>query len=156
MNFELPESVKFWSQFLHPILMWVLLAVTIYNLYLGIKIRQTRTAEGEEKKELVRGRFNIKHYQVGSLLLVFLVFGALGGMAVTYINNEKLFLGPHLLVGLSMTGLVAASSSLSPFMQRGNMWARYSHIALNIVLLGLFGWQAVTGTQIVQKILSST
>jgi hypothetical protein len=31
--------------------------------------------------------------------------------------------------------------------------ARSVHIALNVVLVGLFGWQAVTGMQIVQRIL---
>ncbi|AGF53458.1 ssl5031 (plasmid) [Synechocystis sp. PCC 6803] len=28
------------------------------------------------------------------------------------------------------------------------------HVSLNVVLLGLFGWQALTGIQIVQDILS--
>jgi uncharacterized membrane protein len=84
-----------------------------------------------------------------------MVIGTIGGMAATYIVNHKLFVGPHLLVGLSMTALIALSASLTPFMQKGNDVARYSHISINIVLLSLFGWQAVTGTQIVQKILSN-
>jgi len=46
-----------------------------------------------------------------------MVIGALAAMGVTYINNSKLFFGPHLLVGLGMTGMVAVSASLSPFMQ---------------------------------------
>ncbi|WP_416670747.1 DUF4079 domain-containing protein [Egbenema bharatensis] len=153
MNLEIPESVKVWSQFAHPIMMWVLLAATLYALYLGVQIRRTRSAEGEVKKELIKGRFNIRHHQIGAALLAFMVIGTLGGMAVTYINNGKLFVGPHLLVGLAMTGLIATSASLTPFMQKGNDWARYSHISLNIALVGLFAWQAVTGTQIVQKIL---
>jgi len=45
-----------------------------------------------------------------------MVIGALAAMGVTYINNSKLFFGPHLLVGLGMTGMVAVSASLSPFM----------------------------------------
>jgi hypothetical protein len=75
-------------------------------------------------------------------------------MAVTYINNGKLFVGPHLLAGLGMTGLIAASAALSPFMQKGASWARTTHILLNFTLLGLFTWQAITGVQIVQKILT--
>jgi hypothetical protein len=39
-------------------------------------------------------------------------------------------------------------------MQKGNELARYLHISLNIVLSGLFGWQAVTGIDIVQRIIS--
>ena len=76
-------------------------------------------------------------------------------MSVTYINNGKLFVGPHLLVGLSMMGLVALSASLAPLMQRGKDWARYSHISLNIAVVGLFAWQAVTGMNIVQRILEN-
>ena len=154
MNLEIPAEIKPWLNFIHPILMWVLLGLSIYALYLGIQWRRARTAEGEQKKELVKGRFNVKHYQMGSVILSLMVIGAIGGMAVTYINNGKLFVGPHLLAGLGMTGMVAVSASLSPFMQKGQEWARYTHIALNSVLLALFSWQAVSGVQIIQNILS--
>jgi len=154
MNLTIPESVKVWSQFLHPIIMWVILALSIYALYLGIQVQRTRYADGDIKKELIKGRYNVKHYQMGSVLLGLMVVGAIGGMAVTYINNGKLFVGPHLLAGLGMTALIAVSASLSPFMQKGQNWARFTHIALNVVLLGLFGWQAVTGVEIVQRIVS--
>lgn len=150
---ELPESVKAYSQFAHPILMWVLLGLTVYALYLGVQIRRTRAAEGDQKKELIKGRFNIRHHQIGSILLALMVLGTIGAMAVTYINNGKLFVGSHLLVGLGMTGMIAVSASLTPFMQKGNDWARYTHIFLNVALLGLFGWQAITGMQIVQRIV---
>ncbi|AFZ21204.1 DUF4079 domain-containing protein [Allocoleopsis franciscana] len=154
MNLTIPESVKVWSQFLHPTIMWVILALSIYALYLGIQVQRTRYADGDIKKELIKGRYNVKHYQIGSVLLGLMVVGAIGGMAVTYINNGKLFVGPHLLAGLGMTALIAMSASLSPFMQKGQNWARFTHIALNVVLLGLFGWQAVTGVEIVQRIVS--
>lgn len=154
MNLAIPESVKVWSQFLHPLLMWVLLGTTIYALYLGIKIQQTRNTDGEAKKELIKGRFNVRHHQVGSLLLAFMVIGSIAAMGVTYINNGKLFFGSHLLAGLGMTAIIATSASLTPFMQKGNAWARNTHIVLNVALLGLFGWQAVTGMEIVLRIVS--
>ena len=50
MSFEIPAEIKPWLNFIHPVLMWVLLAVSIYALYLGVKVRQTRTAEGEVRK----------------------------------------------------------------------------------------------------------
>jgi len=68
-------------------------------------------------------------------------------MGVTYINNSKL--GPHLLVGLGMTGMVAVSASLSPFMQKAKL-GRYTHIVLNATLLALFSWQALSGVQIIK------
>jgi hypothetical protein len=134
--------------------MWVLFALTLYAMYLGIQVRRTRSAEGEEKKQLIQGKFNLKHYQVGSLILALMVLGSIGGMTVTYINNGKLFVAPHLVVGLGMTGLIATSAALSPFMQKGQDWARYTHIALNTAIVGLFGWQAVTGVDIVLRIIS--
>lgn len=154
MSLEIPAEMKFWLNFIHPILMWVLLGVSIYALYLGVQVRRTRAAEGELKKELIKGRYNVKHYQIGSVILALMVIGAIAAMAVTYINNGKLFFGPHLLVGLGMTAMVAVSASLSPFMQKGQNWARYTHIVLNATLLALFSWQAVSGIQIIQNILS--
>jgi hypothetical protein len=134
--------------------MWILLAISIYALYLGIQVQRTRYADKELKKELIKGRFNVRHYQAGSWLLALMVIGTLIGMGVTYINNGKLFVGPHLLAGLGMTGLIATSAALSPLMQKGQNWARFTHIALGVILLGLFGWQAVTGVEIVQRIVS--
>lgn len=154
MNLEIPASIKTWSQFGHPLLMWVLLALSIYALYLGIQVRRTRSAEGDARKELIKGKFNLKHYQVGSILLALMVLGTIGAMGVTYINNGKLFVGPHLLVGLGMTGLISMAAALSPYMQKGQDWARYTHIVLNVAMLGLFGWQAFSGVEILQRIIS--
>jgi hypothetical protein len=154
MSLELSASVKYWLNFFHPVLMWALLVVSIYAAYLGLQVQRTRNAQGEEKKELIKGRYNVRHYQIGSILLALMVVGAIGGMGVTYINNGKLFVGPHLLAGLGMTGLIAFSAALSPYMQKGANWARATHILLNFTLLGLFAWQAVTGVQIVQRILT--
>jgi Protein of unknown function (DUF4079) len=154
MNLQLDPTVKFGMQFFHPVMMWVLLGVSLYAAYLGLQVQRTRSAEGEEKKELIKGRFTIRHHQIGSILLALMVAGSIGGMAVTYINNGKLFVGPHLLAGLGMTAIIAFSASLSPYMQKGANWARMTHIFLNFALLGLFAWQAFTGVEIVQRIIS--
>jgi hypothetical protein len=152
----IPAALKPIVTFAHPLMMWILFGLSLYAMYLGFQIRRTRTAEGDIKKDLIKQKFNLKHHQIGSLLLAFMVMGSLGGMAVTYINNQKLFVGPHLLAGLGMTGMIAVSTALTPLMQKGNEVARFTHITLNVVLLGLFGWQAVTGMQIVQKILEQS
>ncbi|MBD2196276.1 MULTISPECIES: DUF4079 domain-containing protein [Calothrix] len=155
MDLALSQSTKYWLNFFHPLLMWLLLAVSIYAAYLGLQVQRTRNASSDQKKELIKGRYNIRHYQIGSILLGLMVAGSVGGMAVTYINNGKLFVGPHLLAGLGMTTLIAFSAALSPYMQKGANWARMTHILLNFTLLGLFAWQAVTGVQIVQRILTN-
>ena len=153
MSIDIPEPIKVWSQFGHPVLMWALFALPIYALYLGLQWRRIRFADKDTKKELVKKDFRNRHYQIGSLVLSLMVLGNIGGMAVTYINNGRLFVGPHLLVGLAITALIAVSASLSPLMQKGNELARYTHITVNIAIVGLFGWQAISGMEIVQKII---
>ena len=155
MSSETLDAIKPWINFIHPIAMWGILALTLYAGYLGYQYRQTRLATGEEKKKLIKGKFSERHHQAGSVLLALMVVGSIGGMGSTYLNNGKLFFGPHLLVGLGMMALIATSASMVPFMKKGSDTARYTHITLNAVLVGLFGWQAVSGVQIVQKILSS-
>ncbi len=155
MSSETIEAIKPWLNFIHPLAMWGVLALTLYAAYLGYQYRQTRLATGEEKKELIKGKFLARHHQAGSTVLALMVLASLGGMGSTYINNGKLFFGPHLLVGLGMMGLIATSASMVPFMQKGNDPARYTHIVLNAVLVGLFSWQAFSGVQIVQKLLNT-
>ncbi|MFM7268903.1 MAG: DUF4079 domain-containing protein [Cyanobium sp.] len=150
----IPDSVAYNLNFLHPLLMWVLLATAGYAMVLGIKAKKTRTGSAEERKELIKGQFGRRHFQLGSLVLAVMVLGTFGGMAVTYINNGKLFVGPHLLVGIAMTSLLAVAAAFSPAMQAGNVIARKIHVGLNMGVMTLFLWQAVTGMQIVQKILT--
>lgn len=148
----MPEALAFNLNFLHPLLMGGLLAASGYAMLLGIKAKKTRTAEAEERKQLIKGQFARRHFQIGSILLAVMVLGTFGGMAVTYLNNGKLFVGPHLLVGLGMTALFAIAASLSPFMQQGNLVARKVHVGLNMTVMTLFLWQTATGLQILNKI----
>ncbi|AFY74011.1 hypothetical protein Syn7502_01982 [Synechococcus sp. PCC 7502] len=160
MNIEIPTFLKPLVTFAHPLLMFLTLALALYAGYLGLQVRKIRTAKGDEKKTLQEEAggtlkaIKDKHYISGSLLLVGLVMGSIGGMAVTFINNNKLFVGPHLIAGLGVAGLAALSASLAPLMQQGKDWARYTHISINTLLVGIFAWQAVTGFEIVQKLLS--
>ncbi|HSM81658.1 MAG TPA: DUF4079 domain-containing protein [Nodosilinea sp.] len=149
------DTIQPWLNFVHPVVMWLLLATTLYALYLGIQARRTRLSDAETRKELIKGKFALKHHKVGSALLAFMVMGTVGGMGATYLEAGKLFVGPHLLVGLGMATLIATSAALVPFMQKGSETARLTHITLNIVLVGLFGWQALSGMQIVQRLLSN-
>ena len=84
-----------------------------------------------------------------------MVLGCFGGMAVTYVNNGKLFVGPHLLVGIVMTSLIALAVSMTQAMQQGNLIARKVHVGLNMGVMTLFLWQAFTGMEIVNKIWTS-
>jgi hypothetical protein len=149
-----PLEVKPYLNFIHPSLMWIIFGLCIYAMYLGIQVRRTRSVDATTRKELIKGKYNSRHHQIGSIILGLMVLGSIGALAVTYINNGKLFVGPHLIAGLSMTALIAFSASLTPYMQKGQDWARYGHIGINVVIVGLFGWQAVSGLEILQRIIS--
>ena len=153
MDFFAPE-VKPYLNFVHPPLMWVLLGMCIYAMYLGVQIRRTRSATPEVRKELIKGKYNDRHHKIGAIILALMVLGSISAITVTYINNGKLFVGPHLLAGLGMTVLIAISASLTPYMQKGKEWARYGHIGINVTIVGLFGWQALSGLEILQRIIS--
>ncbi len=150
----IPTAIKPYLNFIHPALMWILFGTTLYAGYLGWQIRQTRSATGDDKKKLIQGKFNDRHHKLGSIVLALMVLGSIGALSVTYINNGKLFVGPHLIAGLGMTGLIAISASLSPYMQKGQDWARSTHIGINVIIVGLFGWQAVSGVEILLRIIS--
>ena len=151
----MPDALAFNLNFLHPLLMWGLLALSGYSMVLGLKAKKTRTADAEDRKALIKGQFGRRHFHLGSIVLAVMVLGTFGGMAVTYLNNGKLFVSPHLLVGITMTSMIAMAASLTPLMQQGNLIARKIHVGLNMGLMTLFRWQAVTGMQIVNKIWTS-
>jgi hypothetical protein len=153
MTLPLPALIKTVLPFFHPLLMFATFGLGFYALYQGVQVRRTRKAQGDEKKDLIKGKFPQKHFLTGSSFLVLMIVGSLGGIAVTYLNNGKLFVGPHLLAGLGLTALVALSAALAPLMQQGQDWARTLHIALNVSILGILGWQAVTGVQIILRIV---
>jgi ABC-type transport system involved in cytochrome c biogenesis permease subunit len=153
MALPIPSPLPLPISFLHPLLMWVLLGLSIQAMVLGIKAKKTRTAPAEERKTLVKGQFARRHFRSGSLVLALMTLGTVGGLAVTYVNNGKLFVGPHLLVALAMLSMIAIAASLTPLMQAGNEWARKIHVGMNMLLMTLFLWQAVTGMQIVNKLL---
>jgi hypothetical protein len=48
--------------------------------------------------------------------------------------------------------MIALAAALTPLMQQGNLIARKAHVGLNMGLMTLFLWQAVSGMQIVAKI----
>jgi hypothetical protein len=154
MALAIPTQLPLVVSFLHPLLMWALLGLSLYAMVLGIKAKKTRTGTPEQRKDLIKGQFGKRHFQFGSLLLALMVLGTVGGLAVTYINNGKLFVGPHLLVALGMVSLIAVAAALSPLMQGGNVIARKVHVGLNMLLVTLFLWQALTGMQIVNKLLN--
>ncbi|MCT0219828.1 DUF4079 domain-containing protein [Synechococcus sp. CS-1329] len=141
--------------FVHPVLMWVLLGLMLYSGYLGFKASQVRKVSAEERKAMIPLRFGQRHAQLGAVILGLTLLGAAGGMAATFLKNGKLIIGPHLFVGLTVAVLVIATASLGPSLQKGKDWARGLHVAINGGVLLLFGWQAISGIAIVQKLLSS-
>ncbi|KAJ7963459.1 Plant/F21F14-40 protein [Quillaja saponaria] len=110
----------------------------------------------EERKELLKGSYRDRHFNAGSLLLGFGVFESIGGGVNTWLRTGKLFPGPHLFAGASITVLWALAAALVPAMQKGNETARNLHISLNVLNVLLFVWQIPTGLDIVFKVFEFT
>ncbi|MCC3410704.1 MAG: DUF4079 domain-containing protein [Microcoleus sp. PH2017_29_MFU_D_A] len=148
MRNDIPLLLKSFIAFLHPVIMTAVVTATFYAAYFGVQTRRTRTARSEEKKELVKKKFNLKHAQVASILLSMWVVGGVGGMAVTYYLYGQLFFSPHLIVGLSVICFAALAGSLSTFIYQGKSWARVPHIAFGVLIAILSIAQVVTGVSI--------
>lgn len=110
----------------------------------------------EERKKLAQGGYRDKHWNWGSLLLAMGVGLAIEGGTNTYMRAGRLFPGPHLFSGAFMVSLWAIGAALIPHMQRGNNAARYTHIGVNLINIGLFLYQIPTGLKIVNKVFQFT
>eukprot|EP00244_Chara_vulgaris_P002497 TRINITY_DN1445_c0_g1_i2.p1 TRINITY_DN1445_c0_g1~~TRINITY_DN1445_c0_g1_i2.p1 ORF type:complete len:360 (+),score=47.89 TRINITY_DN1445_c0_g1_i2:96-1175(+) len=170
---------------IHPVLMATLFGVSLYAGYLGWQWRRVRTIQEEinglkaqlppksddappsplqaqieqlteVRKQLVKGGFKDKHFNIGSLLLGLGVALSIEGGANTYLRTGRLFPGPHLYAGAGITVLWALAAALVPAMQKGNNTARNAHILLNGINVLLFASQVPTGIEIVYKVFEFT
>jgi len=148
MNNEIPIILRSLITFLHPLLMLSALAGTIYTLYLGIQVRRTRNVDAASKKQMLKAKYNQRHFQLSSTLLPAWVFGSVMGMAATYVLYNQLFFSPHLVGGLSFICTASLAAALVPFMRQGNSWARIAHVVLAILLIALSILQLITGLMI--------
>ncbi len=130
------------------------LVAACYALYMGVLVRRTRSADAETRKQLIKQKYNQRHFQLGVILLAIWVIGTVGGMTATYLLYHKLFVSPHLIIGLSTICFAALAATFVPWMQQGKEWARLLHITFTTLVLGCFLAQTVTGLQIVQKMVN--
>uniref|UniRef100_A0A7S4SWY5 DUF4079 domain-containing protein n=1 Tax=Alexandrium monilatum TaxID=311494 RepID=A0A7S4SWY5_9DINO len=105
-----------------------------------------------ERSDLIKGQFKDRHYQLSAGLLGGGIFFTVYGVFNTWFRTEKLFPGPHLFAGAAICVGWALAAACVPFMEKGNEAARNAHIALNVIILGLFAWQLPTGFEILQKV----
>jgi hypothetical protein len=67
--------MPFALNFVHPLLMWVLLGLMLYSGYLGFKASLIRKVSAEERKAMVPLHYGQRHTQLGAVIL---------GLAETY------------------------------------------------------------------------
>lgn len=156
--YAVPEAIKETfktkpASLLHPVAMWLVFGTAVYTFYLGFQSSKIRKTTGDEKKELVKGKFGARHFKTSSLLFAVMTLTTFEGMANTYTRTGKLFPGPHLYAGLGLVAIFSVMSALVPYMQKGEEWAKNVHFGFGVACLGLFGWQAKSGLVIVGKLL---
>lgn len=149
MRDDLPLVIKSLVAVLHPVIMILVIIGTFSAAYFGIQVRRTRNADGEKRKEMVKAKYNQKHFQVASILLSGWIIGSILGMAATYYLYDKLFVSPHLIGGLATVAIAVIAAALVPWLQRAEKWARTIHIILAFLLVGFSISQVVTGFEIV-------
>ncbi|MGA7935720.1 MAG: DUF4079 domain-containing protein [Kovacikia sp.] len=153
MTSETPIFLKSLLAFSHPATMLGALIATFYALYLGVLVRRTRNADAETRKQLIKQKYNQRHFQLGAILLAVWVIGAVGGLSATYLLYHKLFVGPHLIVGLMTICFVVLAVAFVPLMLQGKEWARMLHITCTSLVVACFLAQTFTGLQIVPKLV---
>lgn len=109
-----------------------------------------------ERKTLLGKKLNENHENWGHLLLGLGVLFSVAGPFNTYLRTGKLFPGPHLWAGATITIIWALATALTPAMKKGNEAARVAHITLNCINIALFAWQIPTGFEIVEKVFQFT
>ena len=154
MRNDLPNLTKYLVAAIHPVIMILVIVGTFYAAYYGIQIRRSRNAEKEKRKEMLKAKYNQKHFQIASTLLAAWVVGSIVGMAATYYLYKQLFVSPHLIGGFGIITIAAVAGSLAPWLQRGKKWARTTHIILAVLLIGFSISQIVTGFDIVLTMLN--
>lgn len=138
----------------HPVVMWIAVATTLYTFYLGYQSSRIRSASPEERKELVKGKYGERHFKIASALFATVTLATFGGMANTYTRAGKLFPGPHLYAGLGIIATMSVMTSMVPYMQKGQDWAKKIHFSGAFVVTSFFLWQAKSGMVIVGKLLN--
>ncbi|MBE9166985.1 DUF4079 domain-containing protein [Pleurocapsales cyanobacterium LEGE 06147] len=149
MTSQLPLVLQILIAAVHPVMMLIAFLLTFFALHWGIQVRRTRNASGEEKKKLIKGKYNQQHFQLGSILLAVWIIGSLIGMVATYLLYSQIFLSPHLFGGLFVMMLGSIAAAAAPFMQQGKTWARTVHLCTIIPVLLLVFTQSVTGVELV-------
>ena len=66
MRNDISILIKYLITFLHPVIMTLVIAGTFYAAYFGVQIKRIRNAEGEKRKEMVKAKYNQKHFQIAS------------------------------------------------------------------------------------------
>ena len=109
-----------------------------------------------ERKEIASKSPRDKHFSQGALLAFLGTAFAIEGPLNTYARAGKLFPGPHLYAGAGLVVCWALAAACVPSMQKGSDAARSVHIGANVLGMGLFGWQVVSGIPILQKVWEKT
>ncbi len=154
MRNDLPILTKYLVAAIHPFIMILAIVGTFYAAYFGMQVRRTRNADKEKRKEMMKAKYNQKHFQIASTLLSLWVLGSILGMAATYYLYNQLFVSPHLIGGLGIIAIAAIAGSLAPWLQRSKNWARTTHMILAVLLIGFSISQLVTGFDIVLTMLN--
>lgn len=132
------------------------------EMYLASQLKQALPTQKlisdltTERKELSKAAPRDQHFSQGALLAFLGTAFAIEGPLNTYARAGKLFPGPHVYAGAGLVVCWALAVACVPSMQKGSDVGRQVHIGANVLGMGLFGWQVVSGIPILQKVWEKT
>ncbi|MFZ7127376.1 MAG: DUF4079 family protein [Desulfobacterales bacterium] len=136
---------------IHPIVQGLTALLAIYVLALGLSRFAARHLGMNTKFQWNR------HVAMGKIVVIVWAAGALGGLAVTYLTYGKVFTESlHFRIGLLILPVLLVTWITGTRMDRNRNQSNVLpviHLANNVLLLILAGFQAVTGLGIVQNAL---
>lgn len=138
---------EFWNivlpylKYVHGIFNLIVFLFFLYQGATGFRMRRKRRTEGIPAVHLIRG-----HRKLGPFLVIFILFGFLGGIASVSLSWGSFFLYPiHFLNGSAISALAVLTFFVSRKIRaRDNTW-RNVHAFIGLVILILYALQVSFG-----------
>ena len=101
--------MPFALNFIHPLLMWVLLGLMLYSGYLGYKASLIRKVSAEERKAMVPLHYGQRHAQFGAVILGLTLLAR--GLHVSINGGVLLLFGWQAFTGIAIVQKLLSSAA---------------------------------------------
>jgi hypothetical protein len=138
------KQVLAYAKLLHGSFNAFLMLLFIYQGWLGLRIRSIRKTGLPPVFTVMR-----KHRKLGPVLAPLGVSGFLSGATMVYLDKAHVFEYPlHFITGLTVSLAIVTTVLISTRIRAGESSWRPRHLAVGVVIIGLYMIQVVLGLSI--------